>query len=90
MQAFTQTSIFRVLFTGASLVVIVAGLRAASPFLSPLLLALFLAILLYPPYQWLLGRGIPTWLAVTLMVAGVMLAGVGVLALLWLSLTQLR
>ena len=90
MQAFTQTSSFRVLFSGACLVVIVAGLRAASPFLSPLLLALFLAVLLYPPYHWLLGRGIPTWLAVTLMVAGVMVAGAGILALLWLSLTQLR
>ena len=78
------------LLVGACLVVVIAGMRAAAPFLSPLLLALFLAILLYPVYKWLLGRGIPTWLAVILMVAGVMLVGMGVLALLWLSVEQLR
>jgi AI-2 transport protein TqsA len=72
------------------IVVIVAGMRAAASFLSPLLLAIFLAVLLYPAYQWLLDRGIPTWLAVSLMVVGVMLVGLGLLALIWLSLAQLR
>jgi AI-2 transport protein TqsA len=74
----------------ASFVVIVAGMRAASSFLSPLLLALFLAALLYPAYKWLLSRGFPTWLVVTLMVSGVTLVGLGVIALLWLSIEQLR
>jgi predicted PurR-regulated permease PerM len=54
------------------------------------LLALFLAMLLYPAYQWLLNRGIPTWLTVSLMVVGVLLFGVGILALLWISIEQLR
>lgn len=74
----------------ASFIVIIAGMRAASSFLSPLLLSLFLAALLYPAYKWLLSRGIPTWLAVTLMVTGVTLVGLGVIALLWLSIEQLR
>ncbi len=74
----------------ASVIVIVAGMRAASPLLSPLLLALFLALLLYPAYQWLLNRGIPTWLTVSLMVGGILLAGVCILGLLWLSIEQLR
>jgi predicted PurR-regulated permease PerM len=74
----------------ASLVVIVAGMRAAAPFLSPLLLSLFLAVLLYPGYQWLLDRGIPTWLTVSLMVVGVTLVGLGILGLVWISLEQLR
>lgn len=74
----------------ASFVVIVAGMRASSSFLSPLLLSLFLAALLYPAYKWLLSRGIPTWLAVTLMVTGVTLVGLGIIALLWLSIEQLR
>lgn len=78
------------LLLSASVIVIIAGMRAASPLLSPLLLALFLALLLYPAYQWLLNRGIPTWLTVFLMVGGILLAGVGTLALLWLSIEQLR
>ncbi len=78
------------LLLSASVIVIVAGMRAASPLLSPLLLALFLALLLYPAYQWLLNRGIPTWLTVSLMVGGVLLAGVCILGLLWLSIEQLR
>lgn len=78
------------LLLSASVIVIIAGMRAAAPLLSPLLLALFLAMLLYPPYRWLLNRGIPTWLTVSLMIGGVLLAGVCILALLWLSIEQLR
>jgi len=78
------------LLVGASLVVIVAGMRASSSFLSPFLLALFLAALLYQPYRGLVSRGFPTWLTVTLMVAGVMLVGLALLALLYVSAQQLR
>lgn len=74
----------------ASIIIVVAGMRAASPLLSPLLLALFLAMLLYPAYQWLLNRGIPTWLAVSFMVVVVLLVGASILALLWISIEQLR
>lgn len=77
------------LIIGAAFVVIIAGMRAAAPFLSPLLLALFLAMLLYPAYRWLLDRGMPTWVTVTIMVLGILLVGGGLLALLWISLSQL-
>lgn len=83
-------SLTRTIIAGASLVVLIAGMRAASVMISPLLLALFLAVLLYPSYQWLLHRGIPTWLAVSIMVLGVLAVGLGLLGLLWLSLAQLR
>lgn len=85
----SSSPLWRNLLIGAAVVVIFSGMRAASPILSPILLALFLAVLLYPAYQWLLGRGIPTWLTVSIMVTGVMLVGMGVLALLWLSVAQL-
>lgn len=90
MNIIRQTPILSSLIVGASLVVLVAGMRAAAPFLSPMLLALFLAVLLYPSYRWLLARGIPTWLTVFIMVVAVMLVGLGLLGLLWLSLEQLR
>ncbi len=78
------------LLIGACLVIIIAGMRVAAPLLSPLLLTLFLAMLLYPAYQWLLSRGIPTWLTVSIMVVGVLLVGALVLGLLWISVGQLR
>lgn len=85
-----QSPLYNTLLIGASLVLIVAGLQASAPIISPFLLALFLATLLYPAYQSLLQRGIPTWLAVSLMVLGVTLIGSGLIALLWVSIEQLR
>jgi AI-2 transport protein TqsA len=54
----------RVLIIGASLVVIVAGMRAAAPILLPFALALFLAILSLPLLNWLLARRVPVVLGV--------------------------
>lgn len=63
----------------ASVVVIVAGLRAAAPFLLPLFVAGFLAVLCFPVTNWLLRRGLNTTLAVmlTVLVAALLLSAVG-------------
>lgn len=71
----------RVLITGASLVVVVAGLRAAGPIVIPVLFAAFLTILAIPPVQALQRRGFPDWLAVAIIVSGV-LAGATLITLL--------
>jgi AI-2 transport protein TqsA len=64
----------RLLFVAASLVVVVAGLKAAQSFFLPLLMALFLTILCVPPMRWLERRGLPTWLAALLVIGGAILA----------------
>lgn len=61
----------RVLITGASLVVVVAGLRAAGPILVPVLFSAFLAVLAIPPVKWLQSKRLPDWLAVTIVFVGV-------------------
>jgi AI-2 transport protein TqsA len=61
----------RVLITGASLVVVVAGLRAAGPILVPVLFSAFLSVLALPPINWLQRRRVPDWLAVTIVFVGV-------------------
>lgn len=72
------------LLQAAALVVVVAGLRAAAPFLLPLLLALFLALLSFPIVTWLCRRGVRLPLAVIatvltemglLLIAGLVLSG---------------
>jgi predicted PurR-regulated permease PerM len=59
-----------VLLTAAAFVVVVAGMRAAKALLVPFLLAIFLAVIATPAMNWLRRRGLPTPLAM-LVVLGV-------------------
>lgn len=61
----------------AAVVVIVAGMKAASVIVVPFLLALFVTIILAPFFFWLQGRGIPAALALALIF--VLLLGMGFL-----------
>jgi len=58
----------RVLLIAASLVVVIAGLRAAAAILLPLLFAIFFTILSQPLMSWLRRHRVPTWIAVLLTV----------------------
>ncbi len=69
------------LLVAASLVVVMAGLRATANIVQPLLLALFLAVLSFPLLDWLLRRHVRTGLAVLATVVAV-IAFVTVLGLL--------
>jgi len=55
----------RFLILAASIVVIVAGLKAAAQLILPFLVAVFLAIISTPFVAWLRARKVPAWLAVT-------------------------
>jgi AI-2 transport protein TqsA len=58
----------RFLLMGASVIVILAGLKAAETLLIPFFLAAFLAILCAPIVAWLTARRVPTVVAVLLVV----------------------
>jgi predicted PurR-regulated permease PerM len=62
------TSATRVLITLASLIIVIAGLKAAQTILIPFLLALLLAILCSPPVFWLRAHRVPTVVAALLVV----------------------
>ena len=66
----------RFALTGAAVVVVVAGLRAAAPVLLPVLVALFLALLCLPAMRRLRKLGLPNALAIA---AAVLLATAAVL-----------
>ena len=68
----------RWLLNAASLVVVIAGLRAAAPFMLPLLLALFIALLSFPIVGFLCRRGARLSLAVI----GTVLLEAGILSVL--------
>ena len=56
----------RVLLVLAALVIVIAGLKAASTIIVPLLMALFIAIITTPFMLWLTGKGAPKWAALGL------------------------
>jgi len=60
----------------ASFIVVVAGMRAAESLLVPFLLSLFIAVICSPPLLWLKRQGAPNWLAMLLVVAGIVVFGV--------------
>ncbi|ETI61650.1 AI-2E family transporter [Marinomonas profundimaris] len=65
----------------AAFVIIIAGLKAASQIVVPLMLSVFIAIICAPAMSSLRRRGLPTWLSI-LLVVFVILVGISSLALL--------
>lgn len=80
----------RLLIAAASIVAILAGMRAASTIIGPMMLALLITIAWSPGSLWLQKRGWhPTIAALTGIVLGVLVLGlIGVLV--WVSLLQLQ
>ncbi|HEX6558693.1 MAG TPA: AI-2E family transporter, partial [Longimicrobiales bacterium] len=76
------------LLGGAAIVVLTAGLRAASGLLNPVLLAAFLAVLFQPVTKRLRNR-VAGGLAVTLVVLAVVLIGLALVGFVGVSLRQL-
>ncbi|HEY9737013.1 MAG TPA: AI-2E family transporter, partial [Trichocoleus sp.] len=83
-----KSSILRPLVAAASLIILVAGLKAASGLLGPILMALFIVLSVAPVVEWLRRKRVPTWLAHTLVVIGVVLLGLSLILFLALSVTQ--
>lgn len=65
----------------AAFMIIIAGLKAASQIVVPLMLSVFIAIVCAPAMSSLRRRGLPTWLSI-LLVVFVILIGISSLALL--------
>ncbi len=72
----------------AALVIIVAGIRAASDIIVPLLLAVFFAIVLNPLVVWFMRRGLRRGLAVTVVVITMLILMSLVLGVLASSLNE--
>ncbi len=60
----------RIVIIGAAVVIILAGVRAATPILGPFLVAIFFAMVTAPAMSWLTRRGVPPAIAAGGVVAG--------------------
>lgn len=59
----------------ASLVIILAGIKTASPVIVPFILSVFIAIICNPALTWLTAKRVPKGLAIALIISFVVLAG---------------
>ncbi|PSB07696.1 hypothetical protein C7B62_19085, partial [Pleurocapsa sp. CCALA 161] len=84
-----KRSITSLLIGIASLVLIVAGLKAMSGLLSPILLSLFIVLVTYPIMMWLKRRGFPHWLAYTIVLFIVLSVGAFFVFFFTISFEQL-
>lgn len=89
MEGREQPSILRPLVAIAAFIVIVAGLKAASGLLSPVLLSLFVVLVTSPLVHWLRARRVPNWLANLIVILGVVALGLLLLVFLAASVAQL-
>jgi len=65
----------QILVTIAAFVIVVAGMSQAKVILVPFLLAAFIAIIVASPLFWLQRKGLPTWLALIIVILGVLVIG---------------
>jgi AI-2 transport protein TqsA len=81
-------SLVRLLVMGASAIIILAGIKAAASIVAPTLFAIFLAILLNPLLHNLERRGLSTNRALAVLAIGATAVGVGIIAVIYFSLTS--
>lgn len=83
------TALLPVLVATACIVVIVAGMKAAAPFLNNIFLAWLLAYSISPLPYWLMRKRVPTGLAVLLTLLIVVVGGLAIASLFGISVSGL-
>ena len=78
----------RAFIIAACLVVILAGIKVSASLVVPFLLAVFLAILLAPPFLGMKRKGVPGAVAIVVMILGLGILGVLTVTILKTSLDQ--
>src|ERR687894_2406053 len=83
-----RTSFVRVMLVLAATVVVLVGIRLGAPILNPIFFAIVLTLLVSPIYSWLLRRGLPTPLALVLMLVILLILFVGLSFILGASIVR--
>lgn len=72
----------------ASIVIVVAGLKAAGAIVTPFCLALVISAICLGPFSWLRERGLPDWLSVVIIIAAMIIVSTLVVMLLGASVSN--
>ncbi|MFL0811606.1 MAG: AI-2E family transporter [Agarilytica sp.] len=86
-----QTSpIAKFLFVMAAFVIVVAGMRAAESLIVPFLLSLFIAVICTPPLLWLKKKGLPSGLAMLVVISSIVVGSVLIGAVVGSAISDFR
>jgi AI-2 transport protein TqsA len=83
-----QPSFLRVILFLAATVVVLVGIHLAAPILNPIFFAVVLTLLFSPVYSWLKRRGLPTPLALVVMLVGLTILFLALFFVLSVSITR--
>jgi len=78
----------RILITTACFIIIVAGMREAKEIIVPFLLSIFIASICSPPLAWLKRKKVPGFLAIIIMLTGIIVAGFFIVDLIGTSVSS--
>jgi predicted PurR-regulated permease PerM len=84
-----QASLLQLLLSLTCIAILIIALRLFAAYLGLILFGLLFAIIFAPLYHWLQRKGVPSWLALLIMVIGTVGGGLGLIGLLIVSLKQL-
>jgi len=88
-QASKPEYVFRGLILAAAVVIVLAGMKAASAIIAPMLLALFATIILLVPLRWLESKGCPRLVALVIVLGCVAIFFFGLTRVVVRELTEL-
>ena len=80
--------LLQILLGGASFVIIVMGMQVAAPIVNSFFLALIIAITVTPLLHWLIYKGLPKWLALSITILVVVFTGIIFIAFLAVSVAK--
>jgi predicted PurR-regulated permease PerM len=87
---FEFSPVTRFLVISAAIVIVVAGMKSAEAILVPFFLSLFIAVLCSPPLAGLKRLGVPSGLAILVVIIGIVVIGVVVGAVVGSSINSFR
>ncbi|MGB3715586.1 MAG: AI-2E family transporter [Candidatus Promineifilaceae bacterium] len=79
----------RFLIGGAGFFIIVLGLQQTADIVNPFLLAVVFALTLAPLLNWLIRKGVPSWLSLLITLVILIVAGVAFLGIMFVSVNRL-
>ena len=88
MEKQSQDGLIKAFVVIASLIVLIAGVKAATSLFVPLLLSMFIAIICVPPTSYLERKGVPDSLAILIVLVVVLLVGSLVVSYVGAALTD--
>jgi len=86
--ALRQTSFLRVMLIFAATVVVLVGIRLSAPILNPIFFAVVLTLLFSPIYSWLKRRGLPSPLALVIMLVVIAAIFIALFFILGVSISK--